>query len=99
MIILSMITPSKSEMIAGMKSSMYKEESILDRRFLDISGNSVPAVHTLVTNYRSVQEIVDLANTIRGDAAAEQVAARGSLGIKPTMIRVVGARSSASNII
>jgi len=82
-----------------MKSRMYKEASILEKRFLNISGNSVPAVHTLVTNYRSVQEIVDLANTIRGNAAAEQVAARGSLGRKPTMIRVVGARTSESNMI
>ncbi len=94
-----MITLSKSEMIGGMKSSMYKEVSVLEKRFQNISGNILPVVHSLETNYRSVQEIVDLANKIRGDAAAEQVAARGSLGIKPTMIRVVGTRISASNMI
>jgi len=82
-----------------MKSSMYEELSVLEKRFRNISGDIIPVVHSLETNYRSVQEIVDLANTIRGDAVAEQVAARGSLGIKPTMIRVVGARTSASNII
>lgn len=82
-----------------MKSRMYKEVSILEKRFLNISGNSIPAVHTLETNYRSVQEIVDLANTIRGNAAAEQMAARGSLGIMPTMILIVGARTSASTML
>lgn len=82
-----------------MKSSMYERVSILEKRFRNISGDVVPIVHSLKTNYRSVQEIVALANTVRGDTAAEQVAARGSLGIKPTMVRIVGTRTSTPSMM
>ena len=82
-----------------MKSRIYEEVSILEKRFRNIGGDIKPVVHSLKTNYRSVQEIVDLANMVRGDDAAKQVAARGPLGIKPTMVRVVGARTSASQMI
>lgn len=94
-----MITLSNGELTGRMKSSMYEEISILEKRFQNISGNSLPNVYALETNYRSVQEIVDLANEIRGDAAAEQIAARGPLNIKPTMISVNGFRNGLPDML
>jgi superfamily I DNA/RNA helicase len=83
-----------------MNNSIKKETSVLELRFRNITVEE-PWVYTLETNYRSVQEVLDLAELFRGDHS--QVAARGKNNHKPVMVHVLSAdnrsRSTLDNTI
>ncbi|HJT58558.1 MAG TPA: ATP-dependent helicase [Ktedonobacteraceae bacterium] len=67
------------------KKGVDRKESFLEKRFKGISGDRYQ-VRNLKTNFRSVQEILDLAGVLRNDMVQE--AARGLRGEKPVVIRV-----------
>lgn len=64
----------------------YRVQSAMAKRFQWISSNTVLMQHTLQTNFRSVQEILDVAGPIRYDAP--QISDRGYRGEKPAVISV-----------
>ena len=72
-----------------MNNRSYEPDSVLTWRFTKNVSQDKPQVHYLGTNYRSFQEILNLAGAIRDDGGATaQEAARGSRGEKPALIRV-----------
>lgn len=68
------------------RADNYQMPSPLVKRFQRISGKTLPSVYNLQTNFRSVQEILDVAGRIRKDVP--QIAASGYRGEKPVVIRV-----------
>ena len=68
------------------KQESSRTPSLLEKRLHRISGNTSPEVHHLQTNFRSVQEILDVAGTIRNDVP--QTAARGYRKRNPAVILV-----------
>lgn len=64
----------------------YRMQSTMVRCFQQLSGNKPPTKYTLKMNFRSVQEILDVASAIRKEAL--QKAARDYRGEKPGVILV-----------